>query len=41
MCRQVVQGMYTKVRVMKVWMFFNNNLVGDYETGFVFRSLMA
>ncbi len=24
-----------------VWMFFSNNLVGDYETGFVFRSLMA
>ncbi len=22
-------------------MFFSNNLVGDYETGFVFRSLMA
>ncbi len=31
----------TKIRVMRVWMFFSNNLVSDYETGFVFRSLMA
>ncbi len=29
------------IRVMRIWMFFSNNLVGDYETGFVLRSLMA
>ncbi len=23
--------MYTKIRVMRVWMFSSNNLVGDYE----------
>ncbi len=41
MCRRVVQGMYTKIRVMRIWMFFSNNLVSVYETGFVLRSLMA
>ncbi len=37
----VVQGMYTKMRVMRICMFFSNNLVSVYETGFVLRSLMA
>ncbi len=39
--QRVVQGMYTKIRVMRICMFFSNNLVSVYETGFVFRSLMA
>ncbi len=39
MCRRVVQGMYTKMRVMRICMFFSNNLVSVYETGFVLRSL--
>ncbi len=34
-------GMYTKIRVMGIWMFSSNNLVSVYETGFVLRSLMA
>ncbi len=29
------------IRVMGIWMFFSNNLVSVYETGFVLRSLMA
>ncbi len=41
MCRRVVQGMYTTIRVMRICMFFSNNLVSVYETGFVLRSLMA
>ncbi len=41
MCRRVVQGMYTKIWVMRIWMFFSNNLVSVYEAGFVLRNLMA
>ncbi len=41
MCRRVVQGMYTKNTGDENVYVSSNNLVSVYETGFVFRSLMA
>ncbi len=33
MNRKVVQGMYTQIQVMRIWMFFSNNLVNVMRLG--------
>ncbi len=43
MCRRVVQGIYIKQQYLRIWEYLQLtiSLVNVYETGFVFRSLMA